>query len=40
MQLNKLIGAANVRINKLKGQLQEKDWQSTEAAPTYRTRPS
>ena len=40
MQLNKLIGAANIRINKLQGQLQEKDWQSTQGAPTYRSRPS
>ena len=40
MQLQKLVGAANIRINKLGGQTQGKDWQSTQAAPTYRSRPS
>ena len=35
-QLQKLIGAANVRINRLRGQIEGKDWQSTAGAPTYR----
>ena len=36
MQLTKLIGAANVRINRLRGQVLGKDWQTTAGAPTYR----
>ena len=35
-QLTRLIGAANVRINRLRGRVQGKDWQSTAGPPTYR----